>query len=70
MSQKNIKNLKHAELDFDDVPEVDQTLPLGEQVTQFQENTAIQKKLIAEQAKQIFWLVSELRDRESEMHVA
>jgi len=46
---------------------VDDTLPLDEQVTQFQQKTSIQKQLIAEQTMQIYWLIAELRGRETEL---
>ena len=58
---------RHVILESDIIEKVDQTLPLNEQVTQFQEQTAIQKKLIAEQAMQIYWLIAELRGRDDNL---
>ncbi len=58
---------KHVILESEIVEDVDNYLPADEQITQFQEKTAIQKKLIAEQAMQIYWLIAELRGRDSEI---
>jgi len=58
---------KHVILESEIIEEIDHDLPADEQITQFQEKTAIQKKLIAEQAMQIYWLIAELRGRDAEI---
>lgn len=65
MDVTGIKNLKHVFLESDDNDMIDESLSLNEQVTKFQEKTTSQNKLIAEQAMQIYWLVAELRERDS-----
>jgi|GEM_PF-2885711 len=67
MDVQSRTNCKHVVLESDLEYSVDDTLPLNEQVTQFQEKTAFQDKLIAEQAVQIYWLIAELRGRDTEL---
>ena len=67
MQVQNRNEYKHVILESEIVDDVDNYLPADEQITKFQEKTAIQKKLIAEQAMQIYWLIAELRGRDSEI---
>ena len=67
MQVHNRNECKHVILESEIVEDVDNYLPADEQITQFQEKTAIQKKLIAEQAMQIYWLIAELRGRDAEI---
>ena len=67
MQVHNRNECKHVILESEIVDDVDNYLPADEQITQFQEKTAIQKKLIAEQAMQIYWLIAELRGRDSKI---
>lgn len=67
MQVHNRNECKHVILESEILNDVENYLPADEQITQFQEKTAIQKKLIAEQAMQIYWLIAELRGREEEI---
>jgi len=67
MDVTGIKNLKYVFIKSDN--EIDKTLSLSEQITEFQEKTTIQNKLIAEQSMQIYWLIAELRKRDSRLSV-
>lgn len=67
MQIHNRNEYKHVILESEIINDVENNLPADEQITQFQEKTAIQKKLIAEQAMQIYWLIAELRGRDAEI---
>ena len=67
MQVQNSKHSKQMFFESEINENVDDTLPLNEQVSQFQEKTSIQKRLIAEQTMQIYWLIAELRGRETEL---
>jgi len=67
MQVHNKNEYKHVILESEIVESIDHTLPVDQQLTQFHEKTAIQKKLIAEQAMQIYWLIAELRGRDAEI---
>jgi len=67
MQLQNSNHSKQMFFETEITENVDDTLPLDEQVTQFQEKTSIQKRLIAEQTMQIYWLIAELRGRDAEL---
>ena len=67
MQVQNSNNAKQMFFESEINEKVDDTLPLDQQVSQFQQKTSIQKQLIAEQTMQIYWLIAELRGRETEL---
>lgn len=67
MAINNNGGLKHVYLDSDKNHKESEVASLGAEVTQIQHKSAIQKKVLAEQAMQIYSLIAELRERDSKI---